>query len=250
VQIDRHANTTITPTLDRSQADDDDEDTTSASEEEANEKLRTLLTSTSSSSSADIRTLLYSNRTFITCRSPGDSFFLCQVLQDVYNDTKKFRIRWCARVDGKDDEAEIDENTHFNMDYDDTLDPHTILTGIPNVIRHADKTISLNKQYIFETKRLLDKSIKGGETSTSDEPMDLTTETNIKTIEKTQSDSSGDDSLAIRKTPPPIKIKKRKIPSENTRKQPPKKRARKTSGQANRKAFIEQFFIHPSFFLY
>jgi hypothetical protein len=235
VQIDRHANTTMS-TLNQTQVDDDDDTPTSSEDEAANEKLHTLLQSTSSSSSADIRTLLYSNRTFITCRSPTDSFFLCQVLQDVYNDTKKFRIRWCSRTDGKGDEAEIDENTHFQIDYEDTLNPQTILTGIPNVIRHADKTVSLKKQDIFETKRLLEKSIKG-EASTSDEPMDLTTENDIKTIGKIESDSSDDDSLAIRRTTPPPppspkKIKKRKLPAENTRKQPPKKRARKTSGEA------------------
>jgi len=208
--------------------DDDDDSTTSSSEQAANENLRTLLTSTSSSSSSDIRTLLYSNRTFITCRSPTDSFFLCQVLQDVYNDTKTFRIRWCSRADGKDDEAPIDENTHFKIDYEDTLDPHTILTGIPNIIRHSDKTISLKKQDIIETKRLLEKSVKG-ETPSSDEPMDLTKE-------KVSTDSSNDDdSLAIRQIPP--KIKKRKIPSESTRKQPPKKRARKISGEATCKNF-------------
>jgi hypothetical protein len=240
VQINRNAATTTTPTFNQSELDNaDNDDPTSSSETTANEKLQTFLTSTSSSSSssADLRTLLYTNRTFITCRSPSDSFFLCQVLQDVYNDTKKIRIRWCSRTDGNDDETEINEHTHFKIDYEDTLDPHTILTGIPDVIHHSDKTVSLKKQHIIETKRLLEKSIKG-ETPSSDEPMDLTTENNNnnKTTERTQLDSSDDDSLAIRQSPP--KLKKRKIPSENTRKQPPKKRARKISGEAARKNFI------------
>jgi hypothetical protein len=233
--LDRQANTTLLkPSL--LADDDDDEDTTSSSEQAANEKLQTLLSSTSSSS-AEIRTLLYSNRTFITCRSPSDSFFLCQVLQDVFNDTKKFRIRWCSLAEGNDEDTIIDENTHFKLDYEDTLDPHTILTGIPSVIRHTDKTVSLNKQDIIETRRLLEKSVKG-EAPSSDEPMDLTTENN-KTTKKVQSDSSDDDdSLMIRKTPPPPppqKSQKRKITSENTKKQPVKKRARKTSGEPTRK---------------
>jgi len=235
VQIDRHANTTIfnpTQLVD----DEDDDDTTSSSEKEANEKLQKLLTSTSSSSSssADLRTLLYSNRTFITCRSPEDSFFLCQVLQDVYNDTKKIRIRWYALTDENGDETKIDENTRFKIDYEDTLDPKTILTGIPSVIRHSGGTISLEKQDIIETKRLLEKSIKG-ETPSSDEPMDLTTEHNPKISDKLHSDST-DDSLAIRQTPP--KIKKRKISPESSRKQPVKKRARKISGGTGRRKFL------------
>jgi hypothetical protein len=240
--------------MDDDEADDHSDTPSSSSDEGANEKLNKILQSSSSSSSADIRTLLYSNRTFITCRSPNDSFFLCQVLQDVYNDTKTFRIRWYARLDGKEDEAEIDENTHFQMDYEDTLDPHTILTGIPSIVRHPDRTISLKKQHIIETKRLLDKSIRGN-TSASDEPMDLTTEEKIKTIEKVASESSDDDSLAIRRTPPPPppssspkKVKKRKLPAENARKQPPKKRARNMSGEATRKIFFKHFFHSSIFF--
>jgi hypothetical protein len=115
-------------------------------------------------------------------------------MQDVYNDTKKIRIRWCS----------------------------------------SDKTLSLNKQDIIETKRLLVKSIKG-ETISSDEPMDLTTETTIKKIDTLHEKTSDDDSLAIRPLTPIIK--KRKISPDNSRKQPSKKRVRKISGEAARKYF-------------
>ncbi|CAF0863254.1 unnamed protein product [Adineta ricciae] len=233
VQIDRKATTTM---FNPDQLVDDDDDnghddiTSSSEEEEDEEKLKKLMTSVSSSSSAgsDIRTLLYSNRTFITVRSPVDSFFLCQVLQDVYNDTRKIRIRWCASADGKGDDAEIDENTRFKFEYEDTLEPQTILTGIPDIIRHADKTMSLRKQDIFETKRLLEKSIKG-ESPSTDEPMDLTTENYDKTFEKAQSDSSDDNSVTKKTLPKP---KKRKISPNSPRKQIVKKRARKTSGES------------------
>jgi hypothetical protein len=114
--------------------------------------------STSSSSStllSDLETVLYSKKTFITCRSPTDSFFLCQILQDVYNGTKQIPIRWCSVAN----ETQIDENTRFKLDYKDTLDPNTILTKIPNVVHHPDKTISLKKQDIIKTNRLLKKAI-------------------------------------------------------------------------------------------
>ncbi|CAF3417255.1 unnamed protein product [Rotaria sp. Silwood1] len=230
VQVDRHVHTT---TFGRSQFDDDDDDdTTSLSEKSAHEKLDTLLASTSSSSSSssnDLRTLLYTNKTFITCRSPADAFFLCQVLQDVYNDTKRIRIRWCSLADENGDETKVDENTRFKLDYEDTLDLNTILTGIANVIHHSDKTISLKKQDIIETKRVLERSIKG-ETISSDEPMDLTKEHNKKTLEQIQANSSDNDSLTIRESTP--KAKKRKISPDNSRKQPVKKRTRKISGEA------------------
>ena len=132
--------------------------------ENVTNKKRSVSTSSSSSSTSsnERETLLYSNKTFITCRSPSDSFFLCQILQNVYNSTKRIPIRWCSLANGNDDdETKIDENTRFKLDYKDTLHPNTILIEIQNVIHHPDKTISLKKQDIIETNRLLKKSIKG-----------------------------------------------------------------------------------------
>ncbi|CAF4296163.1 unnamed protein product, partial [Adineta steineri] len=200
VQIDRNSTTS---TYNSNQLNDDDDD-----DDDDNDKRE-----------VNLRTLLYSNRTFITCRSPEDSFFLCQVLQDVYNDTKRIRIRWCSLADENGDETKVDDKTHFKFDYEDTLDPKTVLTGIPHVTRHADNTISLKEPDIIETKRLLEKSIRG-ESLSSDEPMDLSTENNIKTSNKSTSDLSN-DSLPIKEALK--KIKKRKISPESSRKQPVKK---------------------------
>ncbi|CAF3833248.1 unnamed protein product [Rotaria sordida] len=112
-------------------------------------------------------TLIYSNKTFLTCRSPTNSFFLCQTLQNVYSDTKQIRIRWYSFADENQDENRIDENTHFKESYQDKLDIDTILTGIESVNRHFDKTITLHEQDISETKHLLQKSIKAGSNETS-----------------------------------------------------------------------------------
>jgi len=216
--------------------DDDDDDTTSLSESETQEKVENLPSSSSSSpsSTGELQTI-YSNKTFVTCRSPGDSFFLCQVLQDVFSDTKKFRIRWCSRIDGKADEDAIDENTHFILDYEDTLDPQTILTSIPSVIRYPDRSISLKSQDIFETKRLLEKSIKG-ETTSPEEPMETSVESTKKppTVQLADNDIYDDENDNVQLAPPKI-IPKRKVQTETTKKQqPPQKRARKTSGEPAR----------------
>ncbi|CAF1574984.1 unnamed protein product [Rotaria sp. Silwood1] len=106
-------------------------------------------------------TLIYSNKTFLTCRSPTNSFFLCQTLQNVYSDTKQIHIRWYSFVDENQNENKVDENTHFKESYHDKIEIETILTGIESVIHHSDKTITLQKQDIIETNRLLQKSIKG-----------------------------------------------------------------------------------------
>lgn len=104
--------------------------------------------------------LVYSKKVFLTCRSPTDSFFLCQTLQNVYNETKEIRIRWYTFVDEHQDEHKIDENTRFKESYDDRIEIETVLTGIESVNRHPDKTITLKKQDILETCRLLKRSIK------------------------------------------------------------------------------------------
>ncbi|CAF3244348.1 unnamed protein product [Rotaria sp. Silwood2] len=188
----------------------DDEDSTSESENITQKKLKKI---SSSTSSIDDRTLLYSNKTFITCRNPTNSFYLCQVLQNVYNNTKEIRIRWCSLADENDDETKIDENTHFKLDYEDKLDLHTILTDIPNVVHHPDKTISLTKQDIIETNSLLEKSIKA-ELTSSDESID----------------SNIDDNLTNQSSNP--KIRKQKITSDNAKKQSIRKRRRIISSEA------------------
>ncbi|CAF3723197.1 unnamed protein product [Rotaria sp. Silwood1] len=171
IQVDRHVNR---PKFNQNRLDeDDDDDSTSESEN-----------------------VTHKSKTFIICRSLANSFYLCQTLQNVYNYTKEICIRWCSLVD---------ENTYFKLDYEDKLDPHTILTEIPNVIHHADKTISLKKQDIIETNRLLEKSITG-ESISSDEFFNL----NI------------DDSLTFQSSI--SKIKKQKITSNNNQKESIKKK--------------------------
>lgn len=142
-------------------------------------KKRTASTSSSASSDSSVghQTLLYSNKTFVTCRAPSNSFFLCRILQNVYHSTKNIRICWYSPTEG-DDEANIDENTRFKVDYKDVLHPETILMEILNVTHHLDKTISLQKHDILKTNRLLKKSIKGELGS------DETTRTSRSTIRK------------------------------------------------------------------
>lgn len=112
------------------------------------------------STSESEATLIFSKKIFLTCRSPTNSFFICQTLQNVYSNTKQIRIQWYSFADENQDESKIDENTHFKLSYQDKLDVDTILTGISNVVVHPDKTITLNKQDVIVTKRLLRNSIK------------------------------------------------------------------------------------------
>ena len=240
VQYDRHNQTTAS---NRSVRDDDTSSFTSSTN---NKKRDASSSSSSSSSSGDVRTLLYANRTFLTCRSPADSFFLCQALQDVYNNTAKLRIRWCSLADENGDETKIDESTHFKFDYEDTIELQTVLTGIPNVIRHPDKTLTLKKQDIFETNRQLQKSINE-QSASSEEPMDLTAEDPPKKrtmIESSDDDDDDDDSLAIKSSTP--KSNKRKSSGDSPRKQPPKKRVRKTTGEPAARELYSLFFIRSS----
>ncbi|CAF0916058.1 unnamed protein product [Rotaria sp. Silwood1] len=217
----------------------------SSSESSSEDTADTL--SKASSSDDDNNDVLYENKTFVTCRSPSDSFYLCQVLQDVYTNTKKIRIRWCSIVGDNGDDTKIGINTRFKLDYRDTLDPDTILTSISDVIYHDDNnTISLKKEDIVETKRLLQKSICD-ESLSSDDMMDLSTEHNVKKklpshihFESSSEDESSSSSASQSSTTISTANKKRKRASnkQKSRKQPARKRARKTSdtsGDAVRK---------------
>jgi len=188
----------------------------------------------SSLSGDDDNNLLYENGTYITCRNASDSFYLCQVLQNVYTYTKIISIRWCTPVDEDGDNTKISTKTIFKFDYKDKLDPNTILMNIPDIIHHKnDDTVSLKKQHIVDTKRLLEKSIRN-ESLSSDDMMDLSTEhqyskkkqlNHIHFPSSNESDSSSSTELPIEISSKSTKRKK-VLDKKKTRKEPAKKRQR------------------------
>jgi hypothetical protein len=202
--------------------------TDSSSEDTNNESSRL------SSADDDDDDLLYENGTLVTCRNLSDSFYLCQVLQNVYTSTKSIRIRWCSVIGEKGDDTNISINTKFKLDYTDKLDPDTILMDIPDPIEYPDDTISLKKQHIIDTKRLLEKSIRGGSLS-SDDMMDLSTEHQRSSPTKKsstpfhihfESNDESDTSASSQSTiPVSLKNNKRKktVRQKNARKQPVKR---------------------------
>lgn len=113
-----------------------------------------------SSKSANVKKVIYGKLTFLTCRSPTDSFYLCRTLDDVYDDATQVRIQWYSFVDENHDENDIDEKTHFKLSYQDVLDIHTILTEIPSVVTHPHQRITLKKKDISRTRHLLKESIE------------------------------------------------------------------------------------------
>ncbi|CAF3793465.1 unnamed protein product [Rotaria socialis] len=115
-----------------------------------------------------MKTPIYWKKTFLTCRSPANSFYLCRTLEDVYDDTTQIRIQWYSFVDDNRDENDIDENTHFKISFEDTLDIQAILTSIPSVVTYANKIITLKKKDIVRTQRLLRKSIQTESNQTTD----------------------------------------------------------------------------------
>lgn len=103
-------------------------------------------------------------------------------------------------------------------------------------IVHDDSTISLKKQHIVDTKRLLEKSIRN-ETLSSDDMMDLSTEHQRKRPKKTttshihfDSDSESDHSASSASTLPvtPKTNKRKKAVTEKKSRRQPAKRQRRT----------------------
>lgn len=188
------------------------------------------------SSSDDNADLLYETETFVTCRNSSDTFYLCQILHHVYTFTKSIHIQWYSPIDADGDDTKITINTRLKPVYKDKLDPDTILLSIDDIIHHEDdNTVSLKKQHIVDTKRLLLKSIRG-ESISSDDMMDLSTEHQNRSVKKkiakhirfdssNESDSSPSSESSVLVS---SKSKKRKKISEKKkpRKQPVKKRQR------------------------
>ena len=164
-----------------------------------------------------------------------NTFYLCQVLQNVYAYTKNIRIRWCSVVGEKGDATTISIHTKFKLDYTDKLNPNTILMDIPDLVKNPDGTFSLKKQHIVDSKRLLEKSIQG-ESLSSDDMMDLSTENQRPTKKSSgpshihfNSGSSSDTSASSQSSsvvaPKSNKRKKAARPKQ-PRKQPAKRQKR------------------------
>ena len=215
---------------------DEDSSSSDASSEETNNKM------SDTPAVADEKTdLLYEKGTFATCRSASDSFYLCQIRHDVYAHTKSIRIRWCVVLGEDGDDTQITIKTQFQLDYMDNLDPETILLDIPDPIIHDDDTISLKKQHIVDTKRLLEKSIRN-ELSSPDDMMDLSTEHRKKSPKnkssghiRFDSDSEGDQSVSSASTIPvtPKSNKRKKAVTEKKPRRQPAKRQRRTKNVAD-----------------
>ncbi|CAF0899034.1 unnamed protein product [Didymodactylos carnosus] len=205
VQYDRHnANTSSASVL--AQAEDSSDSQTDVKNDYSH--------NSTTDEPKKLKPVIYRAKTYVTCRSPDDSFFVCQVLHNVYRDTKKIKILWLSSVGGDNqDNQSINENTRFKLDFVDWLDPHTVLTGIVKVKRHNDRTISLRKEDIAETKRLLQKSINGEPLSSSDDSqLDSEDENNemksTSKIDNKQDDDWSSNSDEERKIPVLIPGKK------------------------------------------
>lgn len=196
--------------------------------------------STASASASDDDGVLYEKQSFVTCRGATDTFYLCQILKNVYENTKKIPIRWCSVIGEDGDDTKISIKTQFKLSYTDTLDPAAILLDVSSITEHAGGVFSLKKQDIVDSNRLLQKSIRG-ESLSSDDMMDLSTEHPPKAKKVTkhirfnsEEDESDSSSSETSKTEVPAS-KKRKLGSTNkkSRKQPPKKRTRKTEDESD-----------------
>jgi len=201
----------------------------SSDDESINTELLSESSTWSDSSDADI---LYGKDTFVTCRSESDTFYLCKILHNVYTYTKYIRIQWCSPIGDDGDDTNITVKTRFELSYTDKLKPDTILMEISKITRHPGDTFSLKKQDIVDTKRLLQKSIHG-ESMSSDDMMDLSTEARPKKqkhIRFDSTDDGSDNSSSSQTTESSLATKnnkrKKSAKVSKPRKQPAKKRQR------------------------
>lgn len=81
-------------------------------------------------------------------------------------------IQWYSFVDKIGDRTKIDENTHFKLAHDDTIDINTVLTEIKHVICHTDTSISLKQEDITKTNSLSAKSMLSDKAKARREPID------------------------------------------------------------------------------
>lgn len=100
------------------------------------------------------RFILFKSKSFLTVRNETGSFFLCQAVNSIYEDSKKSKIQWL-------EEIKPGENK-YKYGYVDWVDPFAIIARV-NVNRIADSNyFAIEEEDLKKVNNLLEIALKDG----------------------------------------------------------------------------------------
>ncbi|GAB6020532.1 hypothetical protein CHUAL_003215 [Chamberlinius hualienensis] len=101
--------------------------------------------------SSEEKEVVYVKGEFLALRNESGSFYICQAAQNVYKSSRRFRIRWLSKADGK-------EPNVYSRDFYDYTDFECVLTNIQ--MDRLDKNLfRLPREESLRTEGILKKAL-------------------------------------------------------------------------------------------
>ncbi|KAL4238217.1 hypothetical protein ACF0H5_002929 [Mactra antiquata] len=175
-----------------------------------------LIPMPSTSKQKDQSELLHKKSSFLGVRGEEGSFYLCKTIQNVFSNTRKFRIQWLDL----DQEPDI-----YKLDFVDTTDADCILTNV-RMERVARDTYRLPGKEKKRVEEILNKALKK-ERGEPIEDLVIPMSDDDDEEEEFEPDSDEDESpkkSKSRKSLPPPKDKKAKVKLDKGKKVSPSKK--------------------------
>jgi hypothetical protein len=106
------------------------------------------------------RRVIYNARTYLAVRNEENGFFLCRLINRLYEDTKKSKIEW----------LELIENNKYEVSFVDWLDPLSIIRPVrvtsfhnPQKVRKTEENLlySISDEDLEKIERKLKEAIEG-----------------------------------------------------------------------------------------
>jgi len=96
------------------------------------------------------RFVLFKSQSFLTVRNETGSFFLCQAVNSIYEDSKKCKIQW----------LEDFEKNKYKFGLVDWIDPFTIISKVN--VRKVSNYFQIEEDDLKKVNDLLEKALKDG----------------------------------------------------------------------------------------
>ena len=117
--------------------------------------------------------ILYHEGEVIAIRNTSAHFFLADLTETLETGATYACIRWWTNVDHSKMNEKITKSTGLQKQYRDRVLASTILSNVPDIVRHSDETISIKQRDIDGIKAVLRQSLKAECTDENNHESDI-----------------------------------------------------------------------------
>ena len=104
--------------------------------------------------------ILYAKGELVAILNDFSHYFLGELKEDLQRDAINARIQWWTNIDHLKVNEKIGQWTRLRRDYIGRIPSNSILSNIPDIVRHTDGTVSIEQKDIDGIDRMLKQSLE------------------------------------------------------------------------------------------